>query len=326
MRYSRGERLIQLALEMRASRGGVAITDIMEIFSVSRRTAIRMRDAVLRAFPQADEVQNGERTKRWHLPEPPARVLTGVTVEDMAAVESAIQAFEAQNLDAHADSLRALSAKLRAGVHDRTMRQIDPDLEALIEAEGFAHRVGPRQSIPAQTFETIRTAIKSCRKITFTYESLREPSVRQRTVSPLGFLYGHRHYLVAQPHESESFKFFRLAAMSEIRVTTETFEQPDGFHLKSYLSQSFGIYADNPVDVAWRFSAEAAPIASQFVFHHTQAMDHDEAGRLTVRFRAGGLLEMAWHLMCWGHHVEVLAPEKLRGMMPREMPVWPGLP
>ena len=38
-------------------------------------------------------------------------------------------------------------------------------------------------------------------------------------------------------------------------------------------------------------------------------------GSLTVRFRAAGHLEMAWHLYQWGEAVEVLAPERLRVMV-----------
>ena len=57
MRYSRAERLIQLALEMQAARGGLTIAEIQEKFEVSRRTAIRMRDAVIRAFPNSSEIK-----------------------------------------------------------------------------------------------------------------------------------------------------------------------------------------------------------------------------------------------------------------------------
>ena len=67
MRYARADRLIQLALEMQAARGGLTLTDIETRFEVSRRTAIRMRDAVLRVFPQADEVPSNDRSKRWRL-------------------------------------------------------------------------------------------------------------------------------------------------------------------------------------------------------------------------------------------------------------------
>ena len=64
MRYGKAERLIQLAMEMQAARTGLTIYDIMERFAVSRRTAIRMRDAVLLAFLQVEEVRIISRCKR----------------------------------------------------------------------------------------------------------------------------------------------------------------------------------------------------------------------------------------------------------------------
>ena len=32
-------------------------------------------------------------------------------------------------------------------------------------------------------------------------------------------------------------------------------------------------------------------------------------GTLTVKFRAGGRLEMDWHLYTWGNHVKVIKPK-----------------
>jgi predicted DNA-binding transcriptional regulator YafY len=55
-------------------------------------------------------------------------------------------------------------------------------------------------------------------------------------------------------------------------------------------------------------------------------MEDREDGSLTVRFRAGGDLEMAWHLYCWGDQVEVLAPQRLIDMTRDHRPTWPGLP
>jgi len=49
MRYSRQEDLLRLAVMMQGSAEGVSIADIEQTFGVSRRTAERMRDAVLRA-------------------------------------------------------------------------------------------------------------------------------------------------------------------------------------------------------------------------------------------------------------------------------------
>jgi predicted DNA-binding transcriptional regulator YafY len=38
-------------------------------------------------------------------------------------------------------------------------------------------------------------------------------------------------------------------------------------------------------------------------------------GSLTMRFRAGGLLEIARHLMAWGPSVTIVAPEALQDLM-----------
>jgi predicted DNA-binding transcriptional regulator YafY len=80
------------------------------------------------------------------------------------------------------------------------------------------------------------------------------------------------------------------------------------------------------VDVTWRFSAEAAGLARTFVFHHSQSIEDEADGKLVVRFRAGGLLEMAWHLLSWGDQVEVIEPAALRDLMPEKAQSWPALP
>jgi len=49
-------------------------------------------------------------------------------------------------------------------------------------------------------------------------------------------------------------------------------------------------------------------------------------GSLDVKFRAGGLLEMAWHLYSWGDQVEVIAPEALAKLVAPARQKWPALP
>jgi predicted DNA-binding transcriptional regulator YafY len=326
MRYVRAERLIQLALEMQSSRGGLTLGDIEEKFGVSRRTAIRLRDAVLRAFPQAAEVQTDERTKRWRLPAGAAQTFIDLSTDDLAILETASQAMQHANLESYADSLRTLAAKLRNMLATDKLRQIDPDLAALTEAEGIAHRPGPRQFISSSTLEMLRTAIKSCRLVSFQYASRSGTNPHKRIVAPLGFLYGHRHYLVGIESGQSQPKFFSLPSIVKISLSPDPFERPLGFNLKQLTEHSFGVFIEEPHDVIWRFSPAAASTAKQFYFHHTQTFEETETGELIVRFRAGGLLEMAWHLLTWGEHVEVLAPQRLREMMPMVRPSWPALP
>ncbi len=332
MRYARADRLIQLALEMQAARGGLTLSDIEQRFGVSRRTAIRMRDAVVAAFPQADQVPSNDRSKRWRLSGGATRPLLGITADDLASLENAAALLARENLPDQADELRGVASKIRATLAAELMRKIDPDLGALAEAEGLAMRPGPRPAIPATLFAQLRNAIKSCRVVSFAYASRTGSDEEERIVRPLGFLYGHRHYLVALPGAKDPPegavrpRFYSLPQISKLKLLPESFTRDAAFSLRGFVAPSFGVYEETPVDVVWRFSAEAAPIARQFQFHPTQSNELQPDGSLIVRFHAGGLLEMAWHLMTWGRHVEVLAPQALKDLLPAEMPDWPALP
>jgi predicted DNA-binding transcriptional regulator YafY len=85
--------------------------------------------------------------------------------------------------------------------------------------------------------------------------------------------------------------------------------------LQKFAERSFGVFQEEPFDVVWRFSPKAAPDARQFLFHPTQVLADQPDGSLIVRFRAGGALEMCWHLFTWGDQVEVMAPKRLRRML-----------
>ena len=100
--------------------------------------------------------------------------------------------------------------------------------------------------------------------------------------------------------------------MSESRITGETFEPDPGFDLRRYAQRSFGTFQEKPVQVVLRFNPAAARDASAFLFHPTQSIEKNPDGSLTVRFKAGGIDEMCWHLFTWGDSVTVEKPARLR--------------
>ena len=61
-----------------------------------------------------------------------------------------------------------------------------------------------------------------------------------------------------------------------------------------------------------RFDPDAAIDAAGWVFHPSQSVERESDGALTVRFRAGGVQEMCWHLFTWGTAITVMAPYSLR--------------
>ena len=202
------------------------------------------------------------------------------------------------------------------------------DLEALLEAENLAMRPGPRPKNRTFVLEELRTAIKGCQVVTIKYRTRSTGKVSQRKVYPYGFLYGHRHYLVAYNLRKgeEGFRLFSLPNIHKVEITTEYIERDEGFDLEQFARMSFGVFHDEPVDVVWKFSPRAAPDAKDFIFHPDQKMEPQSDGSLLVKFKAGGQLEMCWHLFAWGADVEVIKPQTLSNMYGSNRPRWPGLP
>ncbi|HLN24329.1 MAG TPA: WYL domain-containing protein [Patescibacteria group bacterium] len=328
MRYEKADNLIQLALELQAARGGLSLADIETKFAVCRRTAMRMRDAALRNFPQIEEVESEERTKRWRLPAGTLDRLVAFNVEELVALEAAVRLMERDNREGEAARLAVLSTKLRALLRPDVACRVEPDLEALLEAEGLAARPGPRPCIQVTVIEDLRQAIVTCRKVKLLYRNRRTKKTNERLVHPLGFLHGHRNYLVAwhEHPKANDFALFALPHIQAVQITVESFERDPAFDLNEFASRSFGLFQGEPMDVVWRFLPEAADDAAEFVFHPSQQVERQADGALIVRFRAAGDLEMAWHLLTWGNMVEVLEPKELADMVSGHQVAWPALP
>jgi predicted DNA-binding transcriptional regulator YafY len=328
MRYEKADRLLQLALDMQAARFGLSLEDIQERCNVGRRTAQRMRDAILRNFPQAEEVPTSEKVKRWRIPPGVVNRLIAFTADELADLEAAIAVLRRDNLVEQAASVEGLSAKLKAMMKPDLAVRIEPDLEALIEAEGLAMRPGPRPRVRTFVTEDLRQAIKACRQVTLHYRNRTKRTLNKRLVHPYGFLLGHRHYLVGfHVHpKANNFVLFSLPNIERVEVLPEPFARDPDFSLREFAEKSFGVFQEEPFDVVWRFSSRAAADAQDFLFHPTQEMEPQKDGSLIVRFRAGSDLEMAWHLYTWGDDVEVLEPKKLTDMCEGYRKTWPGLP
>ena len=134
----------------------------------------------------------------------------------------------------------------------------------------------------------------------------------QQSVQPYGLLYGSRAFLVTRTDWTDEPRLWRLANMSDARLVDETFERDPTFDLQHYAKRSFGTFQETPVDVVLRFDAAAARDALGFLFHPDQTTEENAGGSLTVRFTAGGIDEMCWHLFTWGASVTVEKPARLR--------------
>lgn len=327
MRYEKADVLLQLALEFQASRCGLSLADIEQKFAVSRRTAMRMRDAAQRAFPQLQQVESGDRTKRWRLPPGTADRLLSLTAEELAALEGAVRVLERDNRAEEARALAGLAVKVKALLKPDLARRIAPDLEALLESEGLAMRPGPRPRIDGQVVETLRQAIKAGCKIAICYRSRRERRSSDRVLGPYGFIHGHRNYLVARGDKAGGAPaLFALPNILKAEIVPEPFVRDPDFSLHTFANRSFGLFQAEPFRTVWRFSPAVAEDAREFIFHPSQNLQPQPDGSLLVTLIAASEVEMAWHLTQWGDQVEVLEPPSLAALVnPRRM-AWGARP
>ena len=312
MRFERIKDILSLAIRLQGMRGGLTIADIQEEFSVSRRTAERMRNAVEAVFGPLETVETGDLRIHWRLHSAPLRQFIRVSPEELAELESAAGSLDHAGLAERAGGLRHLAVKLRALSHRHSPEEFESALEALMAAEGLAMRPGPKESLEEGLLSLVRDAATARRTLEFDYFSRTMGRRSRQRVRPYGVLYGNRAFLVGRADWANDTRLWRLANVSEARLADEVFERDPAFDLRSYAERSFGTFQEEPVEVVLLFDADAARDAKAFQFHPSQTAAENDGGSLTVRFKAGGIEEMCWHLVTWGGSVTVEQPALLR--------------
>ena len=306
-RYQRVVDIVRLAIRLQGTYGGLTLDDIRNDFSVERRTAERMRDAVGDAFGRLEIVETGDSKRHWRLRSDALRRLVQVSAEELAKLESAATAFERTGMAESAGMLRELATKLRSAMRPDSLARIEFSLEALLQAEGLAMRA-------VRNLGSTKDCSRSCARPpppaawSSSATSPGQPDSGAGSASGPGDPLRDRAFLVASGDRSEEPHLWRLANVSEFRVTDETFERDPDFDLERFAKRSFGTFQEDPVRVVLRFDAVAAHDASTFVFHPNQSIETNDDGSVTVRFEAGGIDEMCWHLFTWGESVTIESP------------------
>jgi len=312
MRYAPAERLFRLARHLAATRTGLTLDEMATELEVGRRTAERLRDSLAAMFPQMDSWDDDERVRRWRLPGSALAGVVELRAEAVAAIETAARECDLRGEANRAGLLREASTTLRAVMRPDALRQAEPDIAALMEAEGIAMRPGPRPVIAAGVLPTLRRAILGMQLVVVRYAGRGAQEPATRMLCPYGILYGGRGWLVAHVDDLPEMRLWRLDRIVSIDLLDRGFNRRATFSLAAFASQSFGVFQGDPVDVVLRFQPEAADDAAGWLFHPSQTITREPGGALTVRFRAAGMREMCWHLFTWGKTVTILEPIELR--------------
>ena len=321
MSFHKAQDLLKLA-ELAASRhSGISLPDIADEFGVNMRTAQRMVRALESIFPSVSIKTDGDRRRWWKLRDTTMLGMRGFYDRELVALEMAIRRAEREGALSEVEALQALRGRLIATLPSSQARRAEVDAEAVLEAQGYACRPGPKVKTSPMVTGAIAEALKAPFSLTIRYQGKQDAEPRDRTVEPYGMLLGTRHYLIARdPSKGSAFlRRFRLDRITDAKITGQSFVRDKDFDLDAYAAQSFGSFHSDAEfgQVVWRFSPAAAATAREFMFHPDQIMSHQADGGLIVTFRASGWVEMAWHLCKWGSAVEVLDPPELREIVAR---------
>jgi len=318
MRHEKAEQLLAVARLLAANAEGLTLDDLAQRLNVSRRTAERLRDAVARIFPQIEERLEGS-TKRFFIPGGIERFFHHPTMDELLALSKAADHFKRAAMHEDGAALTSLEQKIQAAMRSPVLRKVSPDLEALMRAELVAVQAGPRAIEAPELLATLRDALLRTLSVNFMYSGGSKKSVA-RKVAPYGILFGRMNYLVGPEIGETKIKDWRLDRISELKLGVEIVSVPSEFNLVEYAQTSFGFFHEAPEDVVLRVLKDGIEDNfERWQFHPKQTIEYEPDGNAIVRFRASGMLELAWHLFTWRNRIQVIQPVSLREKLTNEL-------
>lgn len=300
-RYSRISDILELLTLMQSRVMGITLADIQNEFNVSRRTAERLRDAILDGLPQVNELDTVGKEKHWGFISGHMKELIYFTPDEIANLETIKDSLQFEDrkkaLDNVLNKLKAFSR--------RQITSIDDRIELLMRTEGVAVSQKPDYKIDIKVLDIVRQAITENRKITAKYNG------KEKVLSPYGIIYGSDIYLISGEGEYTNPYVYKMHKLADVVLTRENFDKGD-FDIKEYASKSFGVYQNEAYKVEVLFSKDVAEDVLNYNFHPTQKVKQNEDGSVTVKFKASGDLEILWHLFRWGNNAKIISPKNLK--------------
>ncbi len=301
-RYSRISDILDLAIFMSSKVQGITISNIMERYNVSRRTAERMRDSLTCIFPQIDEIETEDNQKHWGFSNYPLSSLISFTPKELANIEQCQRRTSNKELK---EELGKTIEKIKA-FNRKNINSLENNIELILQTEGYAVRQMPQYKIGIDTLSTVREAVQYSKVIEGIYHG------KKREIEPLGMIYGEKIYLVAKEKaKGDGIYNYLLHKFENIKITQKTFDRGD-FNLQEYTNQSFGVFHGEILDIKLAFSPELAEDAEKYNFHPTQKIKREKDGSLTVTFKASGDKEILWHVFKWGAGCRIVNPKSLK--------------
>ncbi|MDD3014689.1 MAG: WYL domain-containing protein, partial [Candidatus Gastranaerophilales bacterium] len=295
-RLNKTEEIIKLATILQNSYCGKTLDEIAEEFECSRRSAERMKALLNDLFPdKLEEVQTSDKKKRWRFKKGTMNFLVSFTRQDFANLEL-LKNLVTEKLKQK--EIHELIEKIKAINPHNNSLALETGISAVLETEGYAVRQYSTVKVDSKEIEKIRKALISMKKIRFNYRINGE--IKSITLNPYGIIISDKYYLVGFNSYKNDLRQYLVNKISNVSVLDEYFEVQDGFNLKEYANNSFGIYQEESINVVLEFDKSVAEDVLNYHFHPSQKIKELPDGNVQVRFSAGGTYAICQELFKWG--------------------------
>jgi predicted DNA-binding transcriptional regulator YafY len=317
MRYDKTRQILELARALAGSAEGLTLDEMCVISGLERRTVERMRDTIRDVFPQLEEISDHPK-KRFRIPHGLDGFFQDPTTRELSDLGIAITKLRETGATARAESLASLGKKIRAAMRRGRRRTTETDVEALLRAERIAVQAGPRPAEDPAVLEILRKALLEMKMLRFVYNGGSKRRIT-RDLVPYGIIFGRMNYLIGAEAGAAKPKSWRLDRIEELHCLDVTAAPPDTFDLAKFANTPFGFFEGEPENVVLRVLPTGMDEFRNYRFHSSQTVESLPDGSAIVRFRASGMLELAWNLFSWGDRIEIIEPITLREMLIREL-------
>ena len=158
-------------------------------------------------------------------------------------------------------------------------------------------------------------AIKNRLKIKFTYQKFLEEELTQRLVEPYALKeFKNRWYVLAKDSKDNNIKSFALDRLTNLEITTQSYQYPDNYSIEQSYRYCFGIISPNdeePQDIILLFNPFQGKYIKTLPLHETQQVLVDNDKETRIKLKLCLTHDLIMELLSFGDNMKVIEPKSL---------------
>ena len=330
----RGSILIKFlkAIDLLSKPEGTTIEEMAEVLGVERRSVYREIEVIEElGFPIYDDKIPYEKRKRWKLDEDYLKKLPNMAVPNINLTLPEIislyllkgegRLYKGTDIEKALDSAFGKIGMFVPGGLNTKLKKVKT---LLASSSKFAKDYSGKEGI----IDDLTKAMLKQKSCHMSYHVFSRDKVEEYNIDPLNFFENNGGlYIYARDsgkknppsppfakggNTEEKIKIFAVERIKELKLSTISFEYPEGFDPDEMLDASFDTVYGDPIELKVWFSAEQARYIKERKWAKEQKITDRDDGSIILAMKSSGWWDVKKWVMSYGAEAKVLEPEKLR--------------